>query len=160
MQYIYKNVLNIKANSLASVANIYVASYVLPGKKYTICFKHATIIDGVFFVFLSSFLSFFLSFFLSLRLTISGFPVAYRSDALRKHAYSKILKILPPKNENFNIKKYVIFHISAQNIDYGYSLELPRWGSSNEYPQSMFWAEIRKIMHSPVNPSFTNKSGV
>ena len=30
-----------------------------------------------------------------------------------------------------------------------------RWGGSNEYPQSMFWAEIRKIMYTPVNPSFT-----
>ena len=37
---------------------------------------------------------------------------------------------------------YIIFLISAQNIDCGYSLELPRRGSSNEYPQSMFWAEI------------------
>ena len=33
---------------------------------------------------------------------------------------------------------YIIFHISAQNIDCGYSLEPPRRGSSNEYPQSMF----------------------
>ena len=49
-----------------------------------------------------------------------------------------------PKTENFQIKNSDIFHISAQNIDYEYSLELPRWGGSNEYPQSMFWAEIRK----------------
>ena len=40
---------------------------------------------------------------------------------------------------------YIIFLISAQNIDCGYSLELPRRGGSNEYPQSMFWAEIWKI---------------
>ena len=33
---------------------------------------------------------------------------------------------------------YIIFIISAQNIDYGYSLEPPRRGGSNEYPQSMF----------------------
>ena len=33
---------------------------------------------------------------------------------------------------------YNIFLISAQNIDYGYSLEPPRRGDSNEYPQSMF----------------------
>ena len=26
---------------------------------------------------------------------------------------------------------------------------------TNEYPQSMFWAEIRKIMYTPVNPTFT-----
>ena len=33
---------------------------------------------------------------------------------------------------------YIIFLISAQNIDCGYSLEPPRRGGSNEYPQSMF----------------------
>ena len=38
------------------------------------------------------------------------------SKALRKHAYSNIMKILPPKNENFQIKNPDIFHISAQNI--------------------------------------------
>ena len=59
------------------------------------------------------------------------------------------------KNENFQIKNSDIFHISAQNIDCGYSLEPPRWGGSNKYPQSMFWAEIRKIVYTPVNPSFT-----
>ena len=58
---------------------------------------------------------------------------------LRKHAYSNILKILPPKkNENFQIKILIFFHISAQNIDCiidcGYSLEPPRRGGSNEYP--------------------------
>ena len=56
-------------------------------------------------------------------------------------------KILPPKNEKFQIKNSDIFHISAQNIDCGYSLEPPRCGyslepprrgGSNEYPQSMF----------------------
>ena len=57
---------------------------------------------------------------------------------LRKHAYSNILKILPPKNENFQIKIQFFFLISAQNIDCGYSLEPPRLGGSNEYPQSMF----------------------
>ena len=74
--------------------------------------------------------------------------------ALRKHAYSNILKILPPKNENFQMKNSDIFHISAQNIDYGYSLEPPQRGGSNEYPQSMFWAEIRKIMYTPSKPQF------
>ena len=32
----------------------------------------------------------------------------------------------------------IIFLISAQNIDCGYSLEPPHQGGSNEYPQSMF----------------------
>ena len=79
----------------------------------------------------------------------------YARASLRKHAYSNILKILPPKKWKFSDKNSDIFHISAQNIDCGYSLEPPRQGGSNEYPQSMFWAEIRKIMYTPVNPSFT-----
>ena len=33
---------------------------------------------------------------------------------------------------------HIIFLISAQNIDCGYSLEPPRRGGSNEYPQSVF----------------------
>ena len=37
-----------------------------------------------------------------------------------------MLKILQPKKENFQIKNSDIFHISAQNIDCGYSLE-PLW---------------------------------
>ena len=35
-------------------------------------------------------------------------------------------KISPPKTENFQIKNSYISHISAQNIDCGYSLEPPR----------------------------------
>ena len=58
--------------------------------------------------------------------------------ALQKHAYSNIKKISSPKTENFQMKNSDIFHISAQNIDCGYSLEPPRQGGSNEYPQSMF----------------------
>ena len=51
------------------------------------------------------------------------------------------------------------FHTSAQNIDCGYSLEPPHQGGSNEYLQSMFWAEINKkknnaLMYTPVNSSF------
>ena len=71
---------------------------------------------------------------------------------LRKHAYSNILRILPPKNENFQIKYSDIFHISAQNIDCGYSLEPPRQGGSNKYPQSMF---LSKNKENNVYPSFT-----
>ena len=38
----------------------------------------------------------------------------------------------------FRHKNCDIFHISARNIHCGYSLEPPRRGGSNEYPQSMF----------------------
>ena len=50
----------------------------------------------------------------------------FHQISLRKHAYSNILKILPPKNENFQIKNSDIFHNSAQNIDCGYLLEPPQ----------------------------------
>ena len=45
------------------------------------------------------------------------------------------------KTESFQIKKFDIFHISAQNIDCGYSLEPPHWGGSNEYPQSIVFEQ-------------------
>ena len=41
---------------------------------------------------------------------------------------------------------YIIFLISAQKYRLWCSLEPPRRGGSNEYPQSMFWAEILKIL--------------
>ena len=55
---------------------------------------------------------------------------------------------------NFQIKKSDIFHISAQNIDCGYSLELPHRGSSNEYPQSMFLSRNNKNNVYPYKPQF------
>ena len=73
---------------------------------------------------------------------------------LRKQAYSNILKVLPPKSENFQIKKSDIFHISAQNIDCGYSLEPPRRGGSNEYPQSKFLSRNKKNTVYPCKPQF------
>ena len=76
--------------------------------------------------------------------------------SLRKHAYSNIQKISPPKTENFQIKNIDIFHISARNRDCGYSLEPPQRGSSNEYPQSLFSSKNKKNNVYPcVNPSFT-----
>ena len=53
----------------------------------------------------------------------------------------------------FRQKKHWYFLISAKNIDCGCSLEPPHRGGYNEYPQSMFLGEIRKIMYTPVNPS-------
>ena len=67
------------------------------------------------------------------RLDLCAVGHEYEQLPLRKHAYSNTLKRLPPKNENFQIKNSDIFHISAQNIDCGYSLEPPRRGGSNEY---------------------------
>ena len=67
----------------------------------------------------------------------------------------KYIENFATKNWKFSDKKSDIFHISAQNNDCGYSLEPPRRGGSNEYPQSLFLSRNKKIMYTPVNPSFT-----
>ena len=54
----------------------------------------------------------------------------------------------------FHIKNSDIFHVSAQNIDCGYSLEPPRRGGSNEYPHSMFLSKNNKNNVYPWNPQF------
>ena len=53
----------------------------------------------------------------------------------------------------FQVKISDIFHISAQNIDCGYSLEPPRRGGSNEYPQSMFLSSTKNNVY-PCKPQF------
>ena len=53
----------------------------------------------------------------------------YNFDPLKPHFYIVTLGFTGV---------YIIFLISAQNIDCGYSLEPPRRGGSNKYPQSMF----------------------
>ena len=63
-------------------------------------------------------------------------PRLFNFDPIKPHFY--IVKL------GFT-RVYIIFLISAQNIDCGYALEPPRRGGSNEYPQSMFWTDIWKI---------------
>ena len=75
--------------------------------------------------------------------------------SLRKHAHVIYRKIFGFKNENFHRKKNDIFLIFYQNIDCGYTLEPPRRGGSNEYPQSMFWSKNKKNRYTPANPSFS-----
>ena len=62
----------------------------------------------------------------------------------RKHTYI----ILNPWNPLLYSKNgvyravHIFFLFLLKNIDCGYTLEPPRRGHSNEYPQSMFWAVI------------------
>ena len=58
------------------------------------------------------------------------------------------------KNGIFLIKNSDIFYISVENIDCGYSLELPRRGGSYEYPQSMFLSRNEKYNVYPCKPQF------
>ena len=71
--------------------------------------------------------------------------------SLRKHAYSSILKMLPPINGKFQIKNSYIFIFLLKTWIMG-----TRRGSSNEYQQSMlFEQKIRKLMYTHVNLGFT-----
>ena len=86
---------------------------------------------------------------------ISNFIIYKVMKSLRKHICSNILKILPPKkNENFQIKILIFFIFLLENIDCGYSLEPPRRGGSNEYPQSMFSSRNKKNNIYPCKPQF------
>ena len=58
--------------------------------------------------------------------------------SLRKHAHAIVVAIFHGcKNVHFQINFFTIFLSFAQNIDFGYTLEPPQSGGSNEYPQSM-----------------------
>ena len=72
----------------------------------------------------------------------------------RKHAYSNMFTMSPPKNSRFSDRNSDIFHIPAQNINCWYSLEPPRRGGSNEYPQSMFLSRSKKNNKYPCKPQF------
>ena len=80
-------------------------------------------------------------------------------DSLNKYLYENTpiqiyRKFHLQKTENFQIKHSDIFHISAQNIDCGHLLELPRRGGSNEYPQPMFSSRNKKNNVYPCKPQF------
>ena len=69
---------------------------------------------------------------------------------LSEHITKTYVYNVDPLKPHFYIVKvgftgvYIIFLISAQNTDCGYSLEPPRRGGSNEYPQSMFLSRNKK----------------
>ena len=79
-----------------------------------------------------------------------------RSSGLKHYENTPIQyteHVLVVKIKIFTGKKKDIFLVFAQDIDCGYTLEPPRRGGSNEYPQSMFWSKNKKIgipMHTPV----------
>ena len=65
------------------------------------------------------------------------------------------------QTENFTTNKWKfsdknsdICHISAQNINCRYSLELSLWGSSKEFPQSIFLSRNKKNNVYPCKPHF------
>ena len=88
-------------------------------------------------------------------LSVSLSSEEQEGSPLRKHAHVIYTDFLSCKNRKKNQKKiFDIFLIFAQNIDCGYTLEPPRRGGSNEYPQSMFWSKNKKNRYTPAYPSF------
>ena len=66
----------------------------------------------------------------------------------------KYFEYFTTKRWKFSEKNSDFFNISAQNIDYGYSLELPQWGSSNKYQQFVFLSRNKKNNVYPCKPQF------
>ena len=77
-----------------------------------------------------------------------------RSSVITKTRLFKYIENSTTKNWKFSDKISDTFHISAQNIYCEYSLEPPRRGGSNEYPQSMFWSRNKKNNEYACNPQF------
>ena len=59
----------------------------------------------------------------------------YGKFTFRKLAHAINRDFLALKFGNLQLKYFDVFLIFAQNIDCGYTLEPPRRGGSNEYPQ-------------------------
>ena len=83
----------------------------------------------------------------NLRSPILIFVVQAQILCITKTSLFKYTGNFTTKKWKFSDKNSDIFHISAKTIDCGYSLEPPRRGGSNEYPQSMFLSRNRKIMY-------------
>ena len=77
-----------------------------------------------------------------------------RKEHTKIHLFKYTERLTIKKWKFSDKKKSDIFHISAQNIDCGYSLEPSRRGGSNEYPQSMFLSRNKKNKLYPCKPQF------
>ena len=69
--------------------------------------------------------------------------------SLRKHAHAIYREFFQLRKMGISLE---FFYIFAQNIDCGYTLELPWQGSYNKYLQSMFLIKNKENRHTPVHP--------
>ena len=77
------------------------------------------------------------------------------ADRIRKTCLFKYTENYITKKWKFSDKKKSdISNISAQNIACGYSLEPPRRGGSNKFPQSMSLNKNKKHNVYPCKPQF------
>ena len=113
--------------------------------------KTAKYLSKVFF-----FVFFFLFFFKYSILTSLHFCILHGSVSIlfKQTRLFKYTENFTTKKGKFSDKRNLtFFHISAQNIDCGYSLEPPRRGGSNEYPKSMFLSRKKNNAY-PCKPQF------
>ena len=73
---------------------------------------------------------------------------------LGKLAYSNMLKIWPPKKWKFSDEKYWYFSYFCSKHRLWVLVRTTYWGSSNEYPQSMFLSRNKKNNVYPCKPQF------
>ena len=73
---------------------------------------------------------------------------------ITKTCLFKYIEHFTTENWKFSLKKIWYFHISAENIDRGNSLEPPHWGGSNEYLQSVFLSRNKQNNVYPCKPQF------
>ena len=79
---------------------------------------------------------------------------SYIKESITKTRLFKYIENSLHKTENFQIKNSNSFHISAKNIDCGYSLEPPRRGGSNDNPQYMFLSRNKEHNVYPCKSQF------
>ena len=90
---------------------------------------------------------------------LQGILLDHETETFRFITKTCLYNFDPRKPHSYIVKLgftgvYIIFLIFAQKIDCRYSLEPPRRGSSNEYPQSMFRAEIKKKIRVFLSKNF------
>ena len=77
-----------------------------------------------------------------------------RTVSISKTRLLKYFENFTTRNWKFSDKNSDIVHISAQNINCGFSLEPPHQGGSNEYPQSMLLSRNKKNNVYTCKPQF------
>ena len=90
---------------------------------------------------------FFFFFFLN-------FSVVHQASITETRLFRYTEHFNHQKKWKFSDKNSDISHTSGENIDCRYSLEPPRRGGSNEYPQSMFLGRNKKNNVYPCKPQF------
>ena len=91
---------------------------------------------------------------LSVKICRVNAVATYFAVSITKTRLLKYTDNFTTKNWKCSDKKSDIFHISAQNIACGYLLELPHWGGSNEYQQSILLSRKKKNNIYPCKPQF------